>query len=101
MMESIEFETSPTDETCVQVDSSVDYMPAMKAEAKRMLELLEKRFPDLEGYFKISRQSHDFGCYLEIQFKYDDTDDGIKEMQFVEGNYPATWNDTEVLKLYS
>jgi len=100
-MDYIEFETSPSDEPCVQVDSNADYMPAMKAEASRMLELLEQRFPDLEGHFKISRQSHDFGSYLEIRFCYCDNDNGIKEMQFVEENYPRTWNDTEVLKLYS
>lgn len=100
-MDFIEFDTTPTNEPCVSVDSKVDYMPAMRAEANRMKELLEERFPDVGGYFKISSMPHDFGPYLEMRFYYSDDDDGIKEMQHVESNWPQTWEDVEPMKLYT
>lgn len=97
----IEFDTTPVNESCISVDSNTDYMPAMRAEANRMKELLEKRFADLNGYFKISSMSHDFGSYLEMRFYYNDDEDGTKEMQHVESNYPQTWQDTEPVPLYA
>ena len=94
-------DASPVDEPGVQVSQTEDYMPAMRAEAKRMKELLEKKFPDLNGYFKTGSCHHDFGTYLEIRFVYDDDEEGIAEANFVENHYPRTWDDTEVMKLYT
>lgn len=100
-MDFIEFDTTPGDEPCVGVSRTEDYMPAMRAEAKRMKELLEKRFPDVNGRFSIASMPHDFGDYLEIRFHYTEDDEGIKEMQHVESNYPQTWADDAPAKLYA
>lgn len=100
-MDYIEFDTTPVNEPCVSLDPKVDYMPAMRAEANRMKELLEKRFPDVNGYFSVKSVPHDFGSYLEMRFYYDDDEDGIKEMQHVERHYPQTWEDVEPMKLYA
>lgn len=96
-MDYIEFDTTPVDEPCVGINGD---MTEAKAEAYRMKELLEKRFPDVNGYFTIKSMPHDFGSYLEMRFYYDDEEDGIKEMQHVEANYPQTWQDTEPVLLY-
>lgn len=96
----IEFDCSPVNEPCVSVSQDADYMPAMREEANRMKELLEKRFPDVNGEFMIKKCNHDFGSYLEIRFYYDDDDDGCKELQFVEKHYPTTWDDDQPMKLY-
>ena len=90
-MEYIEFDCSPTNENCVQLDKNTDYMPAMRAEANRMIELLNKRFPQFDGQFYKGRCEHEFGPYLEIRFRYDNDD----EMCFVEKHYPQTWDDCE------
>lgn len=95
MRDFMEFECTPSNESCVQVDPSSDYMPAMREEARRMIELLNGRFPDLEGEFRIARANHDFGSYIEIRFYYDETERGYAEMNFVESNWPMTWKDTE------
>jgi hypothetical protein len=69
-------------------------MPAMKAQAKRMLELLRKRFPDIDpDDFRICRCDHDFGTYLEIRFYYDESEEGYSDMNFVESHWPVTWGD--------
>lgn len=99
-MDFIEFDTTPVNEPCVGVSKTEEYMPAMRAEANRMKELLKKRFPDVNGYFTIKSMSHDFGSYLEMRFYYDDDEYGVKEMQHVEDNYPQTWQDTEPVLLY-
>jgi hypothetical protein len=100
-MNFIEFDTTPANESCVSVSKTEEYMPAMRAEANRMKELLEKRFPDVNGYFTIKSITHDFGSYLEMRFYYEDNDAGIKEMQHVEANYPQTWLDAEPVLLYA
>ena len=100
-MDYIEFDCSPTNEDCVNIDSQSEYMPAMRTEANRMKELLEKRFPDVNGHFTIKSVPHDFGSYLEMRFNFSDDEDGIKEMQHVETHYPTTWEDTEPVLMYT
>jgi hypothetical protein len=94
-MEYIELETTPSDETCVQVKSGTDYMPAMRAEALRTMALLDGRFPDIEGYFALRSCPHDFGDYLEIRYYFEDSEEGWLDANFVESNWPRTWDDTE------
>ena len=94
-MPYMEFETSPTNEDCVSVSSTEDYMPAMRVEANKMLTLLNGRFQDVPGYFRISTQPHDFGSYLEIRYHYPDTEEGNESCNFVENNFPDNWTDTE------
>jgi hypothetical protein len=93
-MEYIEFDTVPINEDCVSVSRTEDYMPAMREEAERMLELLHDKFHGYPGYFKIASCQHDFGTYLEIRYYYNDNDEGVRSMMDVEENYPMDWNDT-------
>jgi hypothetical protein len=95
----LEFDCSPTNEAGVQVSKTDDYLPAMREEAKRMIDLLEKKFPDAPGYFCIKRQSHDFGTYLEIRYVFDEEEDGWDYTNHIENNWPKTWNDDVVVPL--
>ena len=88
-MESMDFDTTPTNETCGPTLIGVDNSEAQNAEAKRMLELLAKRFPEVSGSFRIKRNPHDFGDYPSIEFRTRDED----ELLFVEKFYPDTWDD--------
>ena len=99
MRNSISISGTPTGEDCVQVSSHEDYMPAMRAECNRYLDMLRKRFPNCDRVqLVIHSNPHDFGSYLDISVKYDDNDN-IAEQQayFIENNEPENWTDTEVL----
>ena len=96
-MDYLEIGCTPTSEECVQVDSKTNYMPAMRAEAERYVEMLNKRFPNChEVDLCIKSNSHDFGNYLDIRLKYYN-EEGEKQALFIEHNLPAKWTDTEVL----
>jgi hypothetical protein len=97
MREFLEFDTCPSNETCVQVSQTEDYMPAMRAEAKRFLEMMDKRFWNVPGEFRVSSQSHDFGSYLELRYYFDDNEEGWNSCNFVESNFPETWDDDQIL----
>jgi len=97
-MQYIEFDSTPYEEDCVQVRTGENYMPAMRAQANRMIEMLEARFPDAPGYFSIKSCPHDFGSYLEIRYCFEG-DDGWGWANFIEDNWPSTWGDTQVLNL--
>ena len=98
-MPYLEFDCSPINEDCVQLSDREDYMPAMREEARRMIAMLNKRFPDCEGDFRIGTCLHDKGSYLEIRFYYEETEEGYHRCNFVENNYPETWGDKSVLKI--
>ncbi len=93
--EYIEFDTSPVNEDCVQVDKKTDYLPAMKAEARRMIELLDKKFPWADGNFRIKSQEHDFGTYVEIRYTF--SEDEWHLANCIESNFPQTWEDDAVI----
>jgi len=94
-------ETTPWGENCVQVDPNKDYMPAMRAEANRFKDMLNKRFAKLIEatgiYFRIASNPHDFGSYLSLRICFDDNDEKqINAAYFIEENMPATWDDDYV-----
>ncbi len=91
----IEFDTAPINEGCVQVSKTEDYMPKMRAEANKMLSLLQNRFPDVPGDFAIKTAHHDFGSYLEIRYYYEQDKEGYDSMNLVERFFPQWWSDTE------
>lgn len=95
-MEYIEYETAPSDESCVQVNSNEDYMPAMRKEAERFRAMLERRFPNAPGYWSIKSCPHDFGSYLEMRYNYDEDEEGLEWMSFIDNNFPRTWDDDRV-----
>ena len=89
--------TTPSDEECVNVSKTVDYMPAMRAEANRFVEMLKLRFPNCDAVdFVIKSNPHDFGSYLDIRAVFHN-EIGREQAFFIEGNMPCKWTDTEVL----
>ena len=95
--EELPIGSSPYAEECVQVDSKVDYLPAMKIELQRFKNFLEKKFPILENHnicFVIIWNQHEFGPYGEVAVRYV-ADDPIGE-EFalkVEAECPEYWVD--------
>lgn len=89
------FDTTPTNEDCVSVSQTEEYTLRMSAETKRMIALLEKKFPDVEGFFDSKWCNHDFGRYQEIRYWFDDSESGWNSYEFVENNWPKTWEDDE------
>ena len=99
MRDYLEFDTAPTEESCVQVKRDDDsYYDEMRAEAVRLVKLLEKKFVNMpdDCYFGIKRQDLDFGTYLMVCVFYDsDDEEQVKFMNFVERHFPRTWDDDE------
>ena len=95
----VEFDCSPTDETGVSVSKTEEYMPKMREEANRMIDLLETKFQDAPGEFKRSRCEHDFGPYLEIRYCFTDDEYNWKWANFIESNWPVTWGDNTVMTI--
>ena len=93
----LEFDCSPTNEVGVGISKTDDYLPAMREEARRMIALLEKKFPDAPGDFRIKSQPHDFGTYLEIRYYFDEDENGWDYANHIENNWPNTWEDDEVV----
>ena len=94
--EYLEFDTSPTNENGVQIGD----LSAMRAEAKRMIALLEQKFPNVPGEFSIKREEHDFGSYLQIRYYFDsDDEDGWPSANLIENNWPTTWEDTTPVRM--
>jgi len=101
MRDFLDIESASWGEDCVQVNPSFSYMPAMKAEAIKFKEMLEKRFAKLIEktgiYFKIARNHHDFGTYLSIRvYFHDENKKQSDAAYFVENNCPETWDDDTV-----
>ena len=95
-MEYIDLDTSPINESCVQVSTKTEYLSDMRKEALRMVELLNNKFPNITGDFSIVWYPHDFGKYAQIRYSFDDDEEGWRSSNFVESNFPETWQDTEV-----
>jgi hypothetical protein len=92
MVDFYEFDTTPLDEMGVQVSSSTDYMPAMRTEAKRMLEICRKLWPSME--WGIKSNPHDFGSYLSIIVKFNDDDETVWDyINKIENEWPSTWDE--------
>jgi len=101
MREWMTLGTVPYEEDCVQVNPNKDYLPAMQAEVRRFVKLLEERFPNIpeEAYFGVKRESgHDAGTYLEAAIYWNTNCSESQEFAFfVESNIPARWDDVEQL----
>ena len=91
--------SSPCDENCVQLQTGVDYLPAMRTECERYRDLIEKAFPPPEGG-RVSVKSfpHDFGIYLEVVAWFDEDYPESVEWAFnLENVVPGTWKELETL----
>jgi hypothetical protein len=92
MKDCYEFSCTPTDEDCVQVSSTKEYMPAMRAEAQRMIDVCKKLWPKVN--FKIHSNPHDFGSYLDIRVYFDDTDEeSWNQLSKIDTEWPSTWDE--------
>jgi len=99
MRDSLELETTPTEEACVQVSRDADYMPAMREEARRFRALLAQAYPPPPGCRIVTKSAgHDFGPYLYTSLVFDSEDEiGTAWAYHIEGNTPRTWPELEAL----
>ena len=101
MRDNYEIGSSPNEEECAQVGSP-DFVERAENELDKYREMLEKRFPQAKEYrckFVIEWYPHDFGSYGEVCISYNPEDNASNEfMLFVEGNLPAKWVDSEIMK---
>ncbi len=84
---------TPRDESCACVGED-DYMPRARAECKRFIALLRKKFgPEPEGaHFAVKSFMHDFGTYHEVVCWFDtDISESVEYAQRCEDDAPATW----------
>ena len=73
----------------------VDYLPAMREECKRFIDLLRKvHGPEPEGArLRIKRNPHDFGPYLDVVCEFDEAfPESLEYALKLEGNLPETWD---------
>ncbi len=102
MIDSIELETAPWDEECAQVGEPRYYEKATK-EAKVHTNQIWRWIKESKGVdkdtapksFKILTKSfsHDYGSYLMIVIKFDDTDNAAIDLAFeLENNLPGHWD---------
>ena len=98
MYDYIELGCTPAEEDCIQVSRNHDYMPAMRAELHRYIDLLKSVMPVPDGipaWYQVKFFPHDFGSYGKVVIKYSDNDPRAIEFAcFVEAHTPATWDDT-------
>ncbi|MBI4201191.1 MAG: hypothetical protein HY531_02750 [Chloroflexi bacterium] len=88
--------SAPCDEECVSVNPKVDYLPAMRQECLRFMELIRKKLgPEPErARLTVKSNPHDFGAYLEVVCYYDDQDEEARGYAYrCESEAPMTWDD--------
>jgi hypothetical protein len=86
---------APIEEDCAQVGTD-DYTARARAECRRFIALLRKKFgPEPEGArLAVKSFMHDFGEYLEVICYFDDTlPESVEYALHCEDNLPATWDD--------
>lgn len=92
----IEIGPAPCDEECVQVSQGTHYLPAMRAEIQRFIELIRKKLGPEAGTARLAVKTnqHDFGAYLEVVCYYDDDDKEGMEYAFkCESEAPSKWDE--------
>jgi hypothetical protein len=88
--------TTPSEEDCVQVMTGENYLPAMTAEAMRMIKICKNKWPTLT--WSIAVHDHDFGKYLTVQCEFDpDNEIHTTLLQLIEENWPETWEEAETV----
>ena len=94
--EYMEIGSAPCDEQCVAVDPKVDYLPDMRAECQRFLDLVRKTLgPEPAGArLGIRSNPHDFGTYLEVVCYYSEEDpEAYGYALLCESEAPRRWTD--------
>lgn len=90
--------TSPSDEEGVNISQDVEYLPAMKAEAKRFRDAILNFHPIPEGCraeLLIRKNPHDLGSYLDLVAFADPEDPEAVKWATELDNLPMTWKELE------
>lgn len=85
---------TPAEEDCIQMGAKDYDDVAARKEARRHVELLEAVFPERpDGVsFRISREQHDLGSYLDVVIAFDNEVEVQQDFAFfVEAHAPTTW----------
>ena len=94
---------SPSEERCVQLTSTGEYIDAMRKEVHEFVLLLRKVFPWAEEHGVIITRkgfNHDFGTYYEAVAKFNDEDEEARRLAyFIIDNYPRKWTDETVVPM--
>ena len=94
MRDYMEFDCTPIEEDCVQVSSDSEYMPSMREESKRMVQIARVLWPTLD--WKIKSNPYDAGNYLSINAYYDTEDETQVDKAYdAESNWPLTWQEAD------
>lgn len=91
-------QTTPHDEPCSQVGSD-NYLQKARLEARAFINQLirENGEPPAGAQFKITRNPHDFGTYLDVALTFDPEDESQCNYVFgIERKVPRHW-DAEAL----
>jgi hypothetical protein len=96
MKDYLDLSPAPVDEPCAMVGSP-DYSKRARLECRAFVDQLERTFPDAIAAgvtFRITRNPHDFGEYLEVQACFDDDDEAQTEWAYtIEAELPYFWDD--------
>lgn len=91
----IDIGPAPCDEECVQVSPDGNYLPAMRTECNRFIELIRKKLGPEAGAARLSvkTERHDFGSYLEVVCYFDtDEKEGMDYAFRCESEAPSKWD---------
>ena len=105
MRDSISIGTSPCAEECVQVGTD-NYLVKATKECNIFIRQLERKFPipdDLKELvrYKITRNPHDAGTYLDVVVEYDVSSEEAQDYAFsIEENTPELWDDDAIKELF-
>lgn len=72
------------------------YETKAKKECQKYIKLLKKKFSNIPENcsFVIKNNSHDFGCYYDVNIKFDNEDKEQEKFAFyVERNLPDYWEE--------
>lgn len=96
MMENLDVGPTPCYESCAQIGDT-DYYDVAKSECRRYMTGLTLLFPPPEGsYFKIQSNSHDFGNYFEVNYRFNpENNEHVNCARNIERNLPRTWDEMD------
>ena len=101
MKDSLSLAPTPVGEDCAQLGSA-DYFERARKECRAFVNQLVREFgePPMGTRFKIARNPHDFGTYLEVEIEYDpDREDSAEYAYRVEAELPEFWDEEAKLEL--
>ncbi len=94
--ESFELDSTPSDESCLQVGKASQ--EALSAEARRFKHALQEYWsshPDYESVeIVVKRNPHEFGTYFNVEIRYNNGR-GASLAAAIESDSPKTWEELE------